>query len=630
MPKEKRFILKNIHYENRLLFHRLAIAWFLMLVGLAFIVGRLYYLQVTKHREYTTLSEDNRIKVLPLPPKRGLIYDRNGVLLAGNQASYTLEVIAEKMGDIDKTLAELGQVITITEEDIKRFKKQLRQKRKFEAVPLRFRLTEAERAQFYVQRHRFPGMDVTSSLSRYYPLGATGVHIVGYVGRINQRELKIIDRTNYKGTDYIGKTGIEKYYEKTLHGTTGSQEVEVNVQGRILRILGRKPPIAGKNLYLNIDISLQNFIEQLVKDERAAVVAIEPPTGAVLALVSMPSYDPNLFVTGIDVESYHALRDSPDRPLFNRAIRGQYPPGSTIKPFVGLAGLEYNIRTPYSTTWCPGWYRLKDQPHLYRDWKRSGHGHMNLHHAIEQSCDVYFYDLAHDLGIDRLHNFMTRFSFGRKTGIDMNGELSGLMPSRKWKNRRRNKPWYPGETLITGIGQGFMLSTPLQLAVATATLSMHGQFKAPRVVFAVDDTSTHEMSVISSMPRSTVVLREDSFWDEAIEGMKAVIYGRRGTARKLRINSPYRFAGKTGTAQVFSIKQDEHYDAKRLAKRLHDHAWFIAFAPLENPKIAVSVIVENGGSGSRTAAPLAKQVMDYYLVQDSPLRENYPPIEVTQ
>jgi penicillin-binding protein 2 len=616
------FILKDASHETRIFSNRVIVAWILMLLLLLLIMARLFVLQVIDHKDYITQSENNRIKIVPVLPTRGLIYDRNGILLADNRVSYSLEVIPEKVKNIDLMIEELSQIVTIEETDIALFKKQLKRIR-LRSVPLRYRLTPEEMARISVQRLRFPGIEIKNNLSRYYPLGATGVHVIGYVGRINEQELKVIDKSNYMGNNYIGKVGIEKYYEKELHGQTGFEHIETNVQGRTVRILERTPSVPGKNLYLNLDISFQRHVERLVAKHRAAVVAIDPKTGGVLALVSMPHYDPNLFVNGIDVKTYRGLRDSPDRPLINRAIRGQYPPGSTIKAIVGLAGLEYGIRTSSSRTWCRGWYSIKGQKHRYRDWKKSGHGSMNLYQAIEQSCDVYFYALAYDLGIARLHKFMKRFGFGKKTGIDLSGEKGGLMPSREWKQRVRGKNWYPGETVITGIGQGFMLATPLQLAVATATLSNHGQFKQPRIVFTMDDARHNEMMVVPQAEQTTITLKHEAYWNTAIGGMKAVVHGRRGTANKVGRRSRYRFAGKTGTAQVITIKQNETYNAKKLAKKYHDHALFVAFAPLNNPRIAVSIIVENGGGGSKTAAPLAKKVMDYYLLQKSPFKLAY-------
>ncbi len=610
---QHRVILKDVAQENKVFNFRVILGWLGIILALSFVVMRLFFLQVTNHEQYTTLSENNRLKILPLTPSRGFIYDRNGVLLAENRASYRLEITPEKVEDMDATLKALSEFIRLTDEDISRFKNQLKRARRFHPVPLRYYLNEDEVARFAVQRHRFDGVDVSSDLSRRYPLGSVGAHIVGYVGRINEQELTTIDRSNYTDSEYIGKLGIEKAYETALHGKVGFQHVETNVQGRILRVLERTAPVPGRNLYLNVDFALQAYTEDLIKNERAAVVAIEPATGSVITLASMPSFDPNLFVGGIDSATYKILRDSPDRPLYNRALRGVYPPGSTVKPFVALAGLEYGIRTEGSQTWCPGWYTLSGQAHRYRDWKRTGHGYVNLVRSIEQSCDVYYYDLAHDLGIDRLYTFMTRFGFGKKTDIDLTGELSGLMPSKEWKTRVRKTLWYPGETLITGIGQGYMLSTPLQLAVATAALSMRGQLRQPRVGFALDDPATHESEVIRSPLQAMIALKDEKFWDASIRGMEAVVSAH-GTARKVGFRSPYRFAGKTGTAQVFGIKQDARYDARKIDKKLHDHAWFIAFAPLDDPKIAVAVIVENGGSGSGVAAPIAKKVMDYYLL----------------
>jgi len=616
------FILKDATHETRIFSNRIIVAWILMLLLLSLIIVRLFFLQVIDHERYITLSENNRIKIVPLLPIRGLIYDRNGILLAENRVSYSLEVIPKKSENLDLMIKELSKIVTIEETDITLFKKQLKQIR-LKSVPLRYRLTTDEIDRISVQKHRFPGIEIKNNRSRYYPLGATGVHVIGYVGRINEQELEVIDKSNYMGSDYIGKVGIEKYYEKELHGKTGFKHIETNVQGSLIRTLESTPSVPGKNLYLNLDISFQKHVERLVAKHRAAVVAIDPKTGGILALVSMPHYDPNLFVNGIDVKTYRELRDSPDRPLINRAIRGQYPPGSTIKAFVGLAGLEYGIRTPSSRTWCRGWYSIKGQKHHYRDWKKSGHGSMNLYQAIEQSCDVYFYSLAYDLGIDRLHPFMSRFNFGKETGIDISGEKSGLMPSRGWKKRIRGKNWYPGETVITGIGQGFMLATPLQLAVATATLSNRGQFKQPRIVFAMDDARHNEMIVVPPAEQTTITLKHEAYWNTAIGGMKAVVHGRRGTANKVGRHSRYHFAGKTGTAQVITIKQHETYNARKLAKKYHDHALFVAFAPLNNPSIALSVIVENGGGGSKTAAPLAKKVMDYYLLQKSPFQIAY-------
>lgn len=612
-----KLILKNALRETRLFKDRIILAWLFALLLTGLLVSRMVYLQVVNHEHYTTLSEKNRLKILPLPPTRGLIYDRNGVVLAENQPAFSLEIIPEQLtADLDVVLAELGKIVTIEESDLARFQRYKRQKRRFDNVPLLFRLSEQEVALLSVELHRFPGVMINSSLERYYPNGIRGVHAIGYVGRINEQELRTIDNSNYSGSKYIGKTGVEKYYEAELHGKVGFQEVETNVRGRVLRVIKREYPEPGKNLRLHLDMDLQAYAESLLEGWRGAIVAIEPSSGGVLALVSVPTYDPNLFVNGIDFKTYAELRDSPERPLYNRALRGQYPPGSTVKPIVGLAGLEYGLRLPSTRTWCPGWYQLPNQPHKYRDWKRTGHGWVDLKKSVAESCDVYFYDLAHDLGIDRLSNFMKRFGFGERTGIDVSGELGGLMPSRAWKQRRHGRVWYPGETLITGIGQGFTLATPVQLAVATAAVAMRGQIRKPRLAFIMESATGDDIQTVSSLGDSTISLRHDDYWDEAIAGMVEVVHGARGTARKIGLDSPYRIAGKTGTAQVIGIRQNERYDKDKIAKRFHDHALFVSFAPVESPQIAVSVIMENGGSGSAAAAPLARKVMDYYLLPE--------------
>lgn len=607
-----RFILKDAASEHRMFSSRIVVGLVFIIFALSLIVMRATYLQVINHAKYTTLSENNRLKIIPVAPARGLIYDKNGVLLAENRVTHSLEIVPEQIGDFDTMLPQLREVIPIDNDDVTRFKRIMKQKRPFEHVTLRSRLTEDDIAKFSVQRYRFPGVDVVSNLSRIYPQGAIGGHILGYVGRISEKEFEKLEKSDYLSNDYIGKTGIEHHYERFLRGKVGIRQVETNVQGRVVRVLERSPSEPGQNLYLNVDITFQQYIEDLIKEHQAAVVAIEPATGSVIALASMPSYDPNLFVNGIDFKTYKALQESEARPLYNRAVAGRYPPGSTIKPFVGLAGLEYEVRTENSRTWCSGAYRLKGQQHRYRCWKHSGHGSMNLFHALEQSCDVYFYDLAVDLGIDHLHSFMDRFGFGRQTGIDLKGEVTGLMPSREWKRKRFKKDWFAGESVITGIGQGYWSATPLQLAVATATLSMRGKHRQPRIVFSVDNANINELDVIHSVPQANITVKNDHFWDVVIGGMQAVVQS--GTARKVGSGSRYHFAGKTGTAQVITIKQNERYDARRIAKKFHDHALFVAFAPVENPQIALAVVVENGGGGSKTAAPIARKVMDYYLL----------------
>ncbi|MFO7594546.1 MAG: penicillin-binding protein 2 [Pseudomonadota bacterium] len=607
-------LLKDPLRERHLFTNRAIVAAFFTLVLMGTLIARMTYLQIVRHDHYIALSTDNHVTLKPLAPTRGLIYDRNGVLLAQNLPTFSLEVVQERVENIEETLASVAELIDVSAEDIERFRHELKRRRRFEAVPLRFRLSDEEVALIAVNNHRLPGVAINSTLTRHYPLGVTTAHSVGYVGRINMQELKKLDPSNYAATNYIGKNGAEKSYEEILHGKVGHQQVEINAAGRVLRVLERTPPEPGKNLHLNLDIDLQRTAEQAFNGERGALVAIEPKTGAVLSLVSVPGYDPNLFVNGIPLQAYRELSDSHDQPLFNRALRGQYPPGSTTKPFVGLAGLELNKVSAHDSLFCRGHYTLEGDDHRYRDWKKSGHGPINLSGAIAQSCDVFFYDLSLNLGIDNLFGYLKHFGFGRRSGIDIGGDASGLLPSREWKRKARNKPWYPGETLITGIGQGFFLATPLQLANATAALAADGKLKKPMVVNATEDPASHVRTPLSPVTIDEVSVRVPRNWQRIEQAMIEVVHGARGTARHIGRGLQYKMAGKTGTAQVFGIKQDEEYVAEEIAKRLRDHALFVAFAPVEDPKIAMALIVENGGSGSAVAAPIAREVIDHYLL----------------
>jgi penicillin-binding protein 2 len=577
------------------------------------LMGRLAYLQVINHDHYTTLSRENRLRVLPIPPTRGLIYSKDGVLLADNRASFALEVISERVQKLDVALRDLQQFIALEPEQLERFKQELAAKRRFDQVTLKNNLTEEEVAIFAVNRHRFPGFEIAGRLSRYYPLGSQFAHLIGYVGRINVEELNRIDPTNYAGTTHIGKEGVEKSREELLHGTAGYQQVEVNAQGRILRVVEREPPISGMDIHLTIDSQLQAAAIKALDGRKGAVVAIEPATGAVLAFVSNPAFDPNEFVNGISSKLYSVLRDSPERPLFNRALQGLYPPGSTIKPAVALAGLEYAVRKPSDSTWCPGWMRLAGHSHKYRCWQKNGHGAVNLLRSLAESCDVYYYAVAKDLGIDRMHEMLSQFGLGGPTGIDLPGEVGGLLPSREWKQRTRKLPWYPGETLINGIGQGFMLSTPLQLAHLAAILGTRGTVHVPHVVANIEDPATGQTESLVIERRAAVQVTEQGHWDAVIEGMHEVVQGERGTARATAVGAPYLYAGKTGTAQLFKIAQNTTIEAEDVVKHLRDHALFVAFAPLEDPEIALGIIVENGESGSKAAAPIARSIFDYYL-----------------
>lgn len=611
---------KDMARETHILRARFSIATALVLMLAGLLSMRLIQLQVLNHDHFRTLSEKNRVKIVPVPPTRGLIYDRHGVVLARNRPYHSLEIVPETVPDLEATIEALRDIVTVSRRDEEQFRMRLRQERRFQSVPLRFQLSEQEVARFAVNRHRFPGVDVRARLTREYPLGTRAAHAIGYVARISASDLQHVHRAKYRGTDYIGKIGVEQTYEQVLHGEVGFQHVEINAQGRILRVLKRSPPIPGNDVHLSLDASLQAVAEAALGEENGAVVAIEPATGDVLALASMPSFDPNLFVTGMDADVYGRLRTSSDRPLFNRALHGQYPPGSTIKPFLALAALEtHRAGLAHNKIWCPGWYQIKGRSHRYRDWKREGHGRVGLERAIVESCDVYFYQLALELGIERMHDFMATFGFGRRTGIDLPSEAEGLMPSVEWKRHRRNEPWFPGETVITGIGQGFTLTTPLQLSSAIATLGMRGLRVQPRLVNGITDAVTGTSRRPSPVWLGKVGIASTRHWNRVIGALVQVVHGARGTARRIGVGAPYRMAGKTGTAQVFGIEQDEEYDEEEVEKRLRDHGLFVAFAPPDEPRIAISVVVENGGSGSRAAAPIARKVMDHYLAQRAKL-----------
>ena len=609
--------LKDYLRESRLIRQRVAAAMALSVILVLLLVARLIYLQVINHEHFTTLSRENRVKIIPTPPTRGLIYARNGVLLAENIPSFSLEIVPEHVKNLDQTLTALRHIVTISDSEIQRFRKLLERRPRFESLPLRFHLSEEEVARFSVDRPRFPGVDIQARLRRYYPLGEIAGHVLGYVGQINVEELQQIDEAEYSGTSHIGKVGVEKFYEPLLHGKVGYQQAEINAQGRLLRVLESTAPTPGVSLYLTLDMRLQEQIENALGDHNGAVVALDPRSGEVLALVSHPGYDPNLFVDGIDPKVYAALQSSPDQPLFNRALRGQYPPGSTIKPFMGLAGLEEGVITPSHNTYCPGWFSLKGSEHKFRCWRHGGHGTVNLERAITESCDVFFYDLALALSIDRIDEFLGQFGLGAKTGVDLPGELAGLLPSRSWKQSVRRQPWVPAETLITGIGQGYMLITPLQLATATAYLANHGLRMQPRLLYATQDPYSGKLELERSQVTGTIPMPKVANWDLIIDAMTRVVHSDSGTAHAIGKGAKYIMAGKTGTAQVFGLKQDEKYDKNKVPEELRDHAMFIAFAPADKPRIALAIIVEHGGGGSATAAPIARQILDAYLT-DSP------------
>jgi len=549
------------------------------------------------------------------------------VIVADNRPSFSLSMTRERAGNWQEVLDTIVEVLELTDDDRALFEKRMRQgRRPFEPVPILFELNEEQIARVAVNQFRLPGVEVVAQLVRHYPQGAHFAHSVGYVGRINEKELKTLDPVNYSGTHHIGKTGIERFYEDALHGQVGYEEVETNARGRVLRVLKRTDPKPGKAIVLSLDIKLQEAAEAALGGRRGAVVALDPRTGEVLAMVSQPSFDPNLFVTGISFKAYAELRDSIDRPLFNRVLRGLYPPGSTIKPAVAIAGLDSGVVNAGSRVFDPGYYQLPNYDHKYRNWNRSGDGWVDLDTAIMRSNDTYFYDLAHKMGIDRLSSYMNKFGIGQRVSLDMFEESAGLMPSREWKRATRRQAWFPGETLILGIGQGYMQATPLQLAQATALIANKGVWNRPHLAKTIEGQAP-----VDDNPMEDIVLRDKSDWAKVTHGMEQVMHNARGTARKAAAGAQYRIAGKSGTAQVVAIKQGEKYDRNKLQERHRDHALFVAFAPAEAPKIVVSVMVENGESGSGVAAPVVRQIMDAWLLDENGrLKPEFAPATVTQ
>lgn len=613
MP-QRRDTLKNSEQELRIFRVRALLAVLVVILLTSLLTGRLAYLQIVQHDLYSTRSEKNRVRVEPLPPTRGLIYDRNGTLLAENRPTYNLTLVRERVDDLDDTLALLVELLELPEDDIEAFNVRSRQRqRPYQPALLMSDLSEEQIARLAVNRYRLPGVEVEAQLLRYYPDAEIMAHTLGYVGRINAEELKTLDTGRYAGTHFIGKTGIERFYEDELHGQAGLRKVETNARGRVLRELGRTDPVPGKNITLTLDSSMQMLAYELLDGRRGSIVAIAPATGEILAMVSTPGFDSNQFVTGIDVASYRALQEDLDLPLFNRAIRGHYPPGSTVKPFLALAGLSEGVVTPESTINDPGYYQLPNDSRRYRNWLRWGHGRVDMERALAVSNNTYFYTLAHDLGIDNIHEDMTNFGFGQRVAYDVQGESTGLLPSREWKRERFNQPWYPGETLSVGIGQGYWQVTPLQLASATGALANRGHWVRPRLAHQVGD---------EPLPRdlpdtlADITLDNDAWWDRVFSGMEKVLSGSEGTSRRTGAGLEYRMGGKSGTAQVFSLGQDQRYNASELEERLRDHALFVAFAPVEDPQIAVSVIVENAGGGSTHASQLARAMTDTWLLRD--------------
>ena len=609
--------IKDHWAEQRMFVGRVIISAVLMVGLLSLVVGRLTQLQIFDYEYFSAQSQGNRIRVQPVPPTRGLVFDRNGIVLAENLPSYQLELTPEQVPDIDETLARLAAIELIDAERIDELRELIRSHRRFDSIPIRKRLGDQEVARFAVDRPRFPGVEIRARLTRNYPYGEAVAHVLGYVGGINTTDLQAIDQTDYAGTSVIGKVSLERSYEAELHGDVGRADVLVNARGRIMQTLSSEPATAGADLVLTLDIDAQLAAFKALENRRGAVVAIDPKNGEVLVFASAPAFDPNAISIGMSRADYQALQQDPDLPLFNRALRGSYPPGSTIKPILALAALHFETLNPESRELCGGYYTLPGSTHRYRDWKRGGHGLVNMHQSIEQSCDVYFYELARELGIDRMGEFLASFGLGTPTGIDIAGEKSGLVPSREWKKRnfgkREDQVWFPGETVIAGIGQGYMLATPLQLAHATATIASRGKRFRPTLLRARMNSETRDSAFVDPAPLPRVEVTDDVQWDRIISAMNAVMQGRRGTARAVGRDAPFTMAGKSGTAQVFSVAQDAEYEAEDLEERMRDHALFIAFAPLEDPRIAVAVVIENGESGSGTAAPIARSVIEAYL-----------------
>lgn len=603
---------------------RTIVAVMIMFVMVFALVARLSYLQLFKHDYFSIRSDDNRMRVEIVPPVRGLIYDRHGVLLADNLPSYRLELVPEQVGDLEATLNRLGRLIEIRPVDLDRFRSRLKREPRFRSLPVRALLNPEEVARFELNRQNFPGVSIVATLTRHYPLGETAAHLVGYVGGVTEAELEKLDPRRYQGISYIGKTGVEQSHESVLHGYPGHKVTEANAAGRLLRQIEYRPPKDGQNVYLTVDARVQQAARTALYGKEGAIVAIDPKTGGVLALVSEPSYDPSLFVEGIDHANYKALTSNPYRPMLNRALQGGFPPGSTVKPFMALAGLEYGVIGAHDHRSCRGGYSLPGSSRVFRDWKKGGHGSVDMRYSIVQSCDVYYYMLGADLGVDRIHEFLTRFSLGVKTGIDLPSERSGLMPSQAWKKANFKERWYAGETLSVAIGQGYMNITPLQLAYGTAEIASRGNTPRPHVLHETRDPITGQRTAFKPESREPIRLTNNQHWDDVIQGMVDVVHTSSGTAQRIARDVKYRIAGKTGTAQVIGMSQSQYVRSEDLKKLHRDHAWFMSFAPVEDPKIAMAVLVEHGGHGGSDAAPLARIVMDAYLLDQLP-----PPAEPT-
>ena len=630
MPRRVR--IKDHYAEQRIFTIRGIVAGVVVGVLLLTVASRLFYLQVLRHDYYAELSQGNRVHTDPIPPSRGLILDRHGVVMAENLPAFQLELVREQVGGVPELNAALGRLVAIgllDSEDVGSIRRTILSHHVYESVPIKLQLDDEEMARFAVHRYEFTGVDIRTRLSRHYPFGAMAVHALGYVAAISEQDLKRIDSDSYAGTTLIGKLGVEGAYENELHGTRGYREVLVNAAGRPVERQGAytpkletRQPVAGADLILSFDMRVQRAAEEALAGKRGAAIAIDPHNGDVIALASTPGFDPNAFARGLTTKQYDALQNDIDKPLINRALRGAYPPGSTVKPFFALAALKYGVMSADQTIFCPGHFSLPGSSHLFRDWKPKGHGTVSMRHAIMQSCDVYFYNVANKLGIDRMHDFMSTFGFGDLSGIDIPGEKPGLMPSTEWKRhaykRAAEQVWFPGETISVGIGQGYMLATPMQLAHAVSGIASRGQIFKPRLVTAVRPAGSSAVTRRPVLPEPSLTAVTAEQWSVIVEGMELAT-GPGGTAAAATAGSPYKIAGKTGSAQVFTIGQNEKYNEKQVSERMLDHALFISFAPAEDPKLAVAVFVENGKHGGSTAAPIARKIFDAYLLPDKTL-----------
>ncbi|HAT5963701.1 TPA: penicillin-binding protein 2 [Legionella pneumophila] len=600
---------KNYRAESQHQRFRLNLLIAILIILSLILILRLAFLQISEFKRYQTLSLKNQMSVIPIAPPRGVILDRNGVLLAENIPVYVLEITPERVKDMKQTLTKLRELIpSITDEDIDSFNKTRLQNRSFVPIPIKLKLSQEEVATFASNQYHFPGVSIKARLMRHYPLGEITAHALGYVGRINIQELKQVDSTSYRATNFIGKAGIEKYYEDILHGKVGYQMVETDVSGRTLRIINKVNPHSGAKLYLSIDARLQEAAYNALKDKRGAVVVINSRNGEVLAMVSSPSFDPNIFVSGVSKADYKVLSNALQRPLFNRAVRGVYPPASTIKPFVGLAGLDKGFITTTTEIYDPGKYKLPTSSHVYRDWKKTGHGVINFKRAITVSCDTFFYQLGNKMGISNIEDMLVKFGLGQLTHVDLHEEANGVIPSARWKRQTKGVSWYPGDTLISAIGQGFMLATPLQMANATASLSQHGQRFRPHLLIKTVNSDTNETEEYKPFEEYPVSLRDEANWDVVIDAMHSVLTSNEGTGYRFGRNPPYPVAGKTGTAQVYSGRQYEKAKYEDIPEHLRDNSLFIAFTPVEKPEIAIAVVVEN----DTIASTVARKVLDTY------------------